>query len=107
MRRRRAPWCIVTVTPIIAIDRCQLRPNRDLSLTTSCVNGAYAFARAATTKARCDRRDVDSSSSRHREADVAAALRDGRLKFELKGRRLKGSWTLVRMRGKKWLLVES
>lgn len=40
------------------------------------------------------------------DADVAAALREGELKFELEGRRLKGSWVLVRMRGKDWLLIK-
>jgi len=37
--------------------------------------------------------------------DVAAALRDGSLKFILKGKKLKGKWTLVRMKpreGSRW-----
>src|ERR1700683_430552 len=37
--------------------------------------------------------------------DVTAALRDGSLKFVLKGKKLKGKWTLVRMKpreGSRW-----
>jgi bifunctional non-homologous end joining protein LigD len=40
------------------------------------------------------------------DVDVAAAIRHGELKFELKGHRLKGSWVLVRMRGNNWLLIK-
>jgi bifunctional non-homologous end joining protein LigD len=44
--------------------------------------------------------------------DVDAGLRDGMLKFILKGRRLKGKWALVRLKGKagekqeNWLLLK-
>jgi bifunctional non-homologous end joining protein LigD len=46
------------------------------------------------------------------QADVDAGLREGSLKFLLKGRRLKGKWALVRMRAKageaenNWLLLK-
>ena len=45
-------------------------------------------------------------------ADVGNGLRDGMLKFVLKGRRLKGSWALVRMKTKagetkdNWLMLK-
>jgi bifunctional non-homologous end joining protein LigD len=39
-------------------------------------------------------------------ADVAAALGKGQLKFTLRGRKLKGSWALVRFRGRNWLLIK-
>jgi bifunctional non-homologous end joining protein LigD len=38
--------------------------------------------------------------------DVSAALREGELKFTLKGKKLKGSWTLVRTRDRRWLLIK-
>ena len=43
--------------------------------------------------------------------DPAQGFRDGKLKFELHGHKLKGRWTLVRMRGKDekqppWLLIK-
>jgi bifunctional non-homologous end joining protein LigD len=38
--------------------------------------------------------------------DVDAALRKGRIKFVLKGEKLRGAWALVRMRGKNWLLIK-
>jgi bifunctional non-homologous end joining protein LigD len=39
--------------------------------------------------------------------DVPAALRKGRLRFALKGRKLKGRWVLIRMRGpRQWLLMK-
>lgn len=38
--------------------------------------------------------------------DVAAALRRGQLAFTLQGRKLKGAWALVRMRGRQWLLIK-
>ena len=44
--------------------------------------------------------------------DVDNGLRDGVLKFVLKGRRLKGKWTLIRLKGKEgetkenWLLIK-
>jgi bifunctional non-homologous end joining protein LigD len=38
--------------------------------------------------------------------DVAGGLRRGRLKLTLKGRKLKGSWVLVRIAGRRWLLFK-
>lgn len=43
--------------------------------------------------------------------DAAQGYRDGKLKFELRGHKLKGHWTLVRMKGKgekqaPWLLIK-
>jgi bifunctional non-homologous end joining protein LigD len=38
--------------------------------------------------------------------DVARALHRGRLKLTLKGRKLKGSWVLVRLAGRRWLLFK-
>ena len=40
------------------------------------------------------------------DADAATALRKGELKFTLGGRRLKGSWVLVRRDAKSWLLIK-
>lgn len=47
------------------------------------------------------------------EGDARAGLRSGKLKFELRGHKLQGHWTLVRMRGKAdnerqpaWLLIK-
>ncbi len=45
------------------------------------------------------------------EGDAARGLADGKLKFELRGDKLRGRWTLVRMRGKgekqePWLLIK-
>src|SRR3989441_10209747 len=34
--------------------------------------------------------------------DVSAAIRKGELKFTLHGQKLKGSWVLVRTRGRQW-----
>lgn len=39
-------------------------------------------------------------------ADVSAALRKGELKFSLNGKKLKGSWVLVRTRDRQWLLLK-
>jgi bifunctional non-homologous end joining protein LigD len=39
-------------------------------------------------------------------ADVAGALRRGRFKVTLKGRKLKGAWVLVRTGGRRWLLFK-
>jgi bifunctional non-homologous end joining protein LigD len=39
-------------------------------------------------------------------ADVAAALAKGELKFRLRGRKLNGSWVLVRTRNRQWLLIK-
>lgn len=38
--------------------------------------------------------------------DVEAALRKGELKFSLKGKKLMGSWALVRTRNRQWLLIK-
>ena len=38
--------------------------------------------------------------------DVDAALAKGDLKFTLHGTKLKGSWVLVRMRDRQWLLIK-
>lgn len=38
--------------------------------------------------------------------DVAAALKKGELKFSLNGKKLKGSWVLVRTRDRQWLLLK-
>jgi bifunctional non-homologous end joining protein LigD len=38
--------------------------------------------------------------------DVSKALARGELKFTLKGKRLKGSWALVRTSDRKWLLIK-
>jgi bifunctional non-homologous end joining protein LigD len=38
--------------------------------------------------------------------DVGKALAKGDLKFTLRGRKLKGSWALVRMRDRQWLLIK-
>jgi bifunctional non-homologous end joining protein LigD len=39
-------------------------------------------------------------------ADVSAALAKGELKFRLNGRKLNGSWVLVRTRNRQWLLIK-
>lgn len=38
--------------------------------------------------------------------DVDAALLKGDLKFKLRGKKLRGSWVLVRMRPRQWLLIK-
>src|SRR5437868_2897675 len=38
--------------------------------------------------------------------DVTAALAKGDLKFTLHGRKLRGSWVLVRTRNRQWLLIK-
>ncbi len=38
--------------------------------------------------------------------DVSEALKKGELKFTLDGEKLKGSWVLVRTRGRQWLLLK-
>jgi len=40
------------------------------------------------------------------ESDVIRALNQGELKFALRGRKLKGSWVLVRTRDRQWLLIK-
>lgn len=41
------------------------------------------------------------------EEDAEAAFRAGRIRFTLRGRKLKGVWALVRTRGRQWLLMKS
>lgn len=38
--------------------------------------------------------------------DAGAAIREGELKFSLNGKKLKGSWALVRTRDRQWLLLK-
>jgi bifunctional non-homologous end joining protein LigD len=38
--------------------------------------------------------------------DVEKALAKGDLKFKLNGKKLRGSWVLVRMRPRQWLLIK-
>ncbi|CAN5888024.1 hypothetical protein BH18ACI4_BH18ACI4_01170 [soil metagenome] len=38
--------------------------------------------------------------------DVSTALRKGELKFSLSGKKLKGSWVLVRTQDRQWLLIK-
>jgi bifunctional non-homologous end joining protein LigD len=38
--------------------------------------------------------------------NVSGALKKGELKFSLNGKKLKGSWVLVRTRGRQWLLIK-
>lgn len=38
--------------------------------------------------------------------DVEAALKKGELKFSLNGKKLKGSWVLIRTRDRQWLLIK-
>ena len=38
--------------------------------------------------------------------DIAAAIRKGELKFSLNGKKLLGSWTLVRTHERQWLLIK-
>ena len=38
--------------------------------------------------------------------DVTAALAKGDLKFTLHGKKLRGSWVLVRTRNRQWLLIK-
>src|SRR5882762_5241763 len=38
--------------------------------------------------------------------DVSAAIKKGELKFSLKGKKLMGSWALVRTRDRQWLLIK-
>lgn len=40
------------------------------------------------------------------DADPERALRAGRMRFTLHGKKLKGSWALARMRGRQWLLMK-
>jgi bifunctional non-homologous end joining protein LigD len=38
--------------------------------------------------------------------DVSAAIKKGELKFSLNGKKLMGSWALIRTRGRQWLLIK-
>ena len=38
--------------------------------------------------------------------DFGSGIREGKLLFELRGYKLRGAWTLVRTRGKEWLLIK-
>jgi bifunctional non-homologous end joining protein LigD len=49
----------------------------------------------------------DTGSWTPQDPDVGAALKKGKLKFDLSGYKLKGQWTLVRTRApKSWLLIK-
>src|SRR5579872_4608106 len=56
--------------------------------------------------------DTGTWTPESQSADVAAALKKGDLKFQLHGKKLRGSWVLVRTRGfgsssgKSWLLIK-
>jgi len=41
------------------------------------------------------------------EGDPEGAFRAGAIRFTLAGRKLKGSWRLIRTRGRQWLLIKS
>ena len=41
------------------------------------------------------------------ERDPEGAFRAGAIRFTLAGRKLKGSWRLIRTRGRQWLLIKS
>jgi bifunctional non-homologous end joining protein LigD len=56
----------------------------------------------------------DTGTWEPRDEDALRALRDGKLKFALQGKKLEGEWTLVRMRARseqsskdEWLLIKS
>jgi bifunctional non-homologous end joining protein LigD len=48
----------------------------------------------------------DRGTYEPQNGDVAAGLRKGELKFILRGKKLKGSWVLVRTRARQWLLIK-
>jgi bifunctional non-homologous end joining protein LigD len=48
----------------------------------------------------------DRGTYEAQNGEVAAGLRKGELKFTLKGKKLKGSWVLVRTKGRQWLLIK-
>ena len=48
----------------------------------------------------------DYGTYKPEDANVAEALRKGELKFSLDGKKLKGSWVLVRTRDRQWLLIK-
>jgi hypothetical protein len=45
-------------------------------------------------------------SGAYRTSDVATGLRKGQLTFTLEGRKLKGGWSLIRLRRRYWLLIK-
>jgi bifunctional non-homologous end joining protein LigD len=50
--------------------------------------------------------DYGTYSPEKKGEDVSSALAKGELKFSLDGQKLKGSWVLVRTRGRQWLLLK-
>src|SRR5258706_15062535 len=48
----------------------------------------------------------DRGTFKPENGDVEAALAKGELKFTLRGKKLKGSWVLVRTKGRQWLLIK-
>jgi len=50
--------------------------------------------------------DYGTYSPEKKGEDISAALLKGELKFTLDGQKLKGSWVLVRTRGRQWLLLK-
>jgi bifunctional non-homologous end joining protein LigD len=49
--------------------------------------------------------DLGTYEAEHTD-DVATSLRKGELKFSLNGKKLSGSWTLVRTQDRQWLLIK-
>ena len=49
--------------------------------------------------------DIGTYQPENRD-DVASSLRKGELKFSLNGKKLSGSWTLVRTQNRQWLLIK-
>ncbi|HEV8487913.1 MAG TPA: DNA polymerase ligase N-terminal domain-containing protein [Blastocatellia bacterium] len=48
----------------------------------------------------------DRGTFKPENGDIDTALEKGELKFTLRGKKLKGSWVLVRTRGRQWLLIK-
>jgi len=48
----------------------------------------------------------DRGTFKPENGDVEDALKKGELKFTLRGKKLKGSWVLVRTKGRTWLLIK-
>ena len=48
----------------------------------------------------------DRGTFKPENGDVESALKKGELKITLRGKKLKGSWVLVRTRGRQWLLIK-
>jgi bifunctional non-homologous end joining protein LigD len=48
----------------------------------------------------------DRGTYEPQNGEVSAGLKKGELKFTLKGKKLKGSWVLVRTNGRQWLLIK-